>query len=58
MASSAASSILDRIAAAGKAYGSGELGSRESLIDLSLQLVATLEIPSEFVQRSMWAEVS
>ena len=58
MASSPVSSILERIAAAGTAYGGGERGSRESLIDLGLQLVSALEIPSEFIQRSMWAEVS
>ena len=52
------SSILERIAAAGKAFESNELGSRESLIELGRDLVATLEIPSEFLQRSFWAEVS
>lgn len=51
-------SIVDQIAAAGKAYGSNEVGSRESLIDLSRSLIAALEIPSEFLQRSFWAEVS
>ncbi|KAF2134805.1 putative hydroxyindole O-methyltransferase, partial [Dothidotthia symphoricarpi CBS 119687] len=50
------SSILEGIAAAGKAYGCDQLGSRESLIELSRELVATLEIPSEFLQRSFWAE--
>jgi len=50
--------ILERIAAAGKAYENNEAGSRESLIDLSRALVAELEIPSEFIQRSFWAEVS
>lgn len=52
------SSILERIAAAGKAYEGEELGSRESLIELGRDLVAALEIPSEFLQRSFWAEVS
>lgn len=56
--SSTVTSILEQIAAAGKKYGEGQLGSRESLIDLSLALVAQLEIPSEFVQRTFWAEVS
>lgn len=50
--------ILERIAAAGKAYEGDELGSRESLIELGRDLVASLEIPSEFLQRSFWAEVS
>jgi hypothetical protein len=52
------SKILERIAAAGKAYEGDKVGSREDLIELSRDLVATLEIPSEFLQRSFWAEVS
>jgi hypothetical protein len=51
-------SILERVAAAGKAYEGNELGSRENLIELGRDLVAALEIPSEFIQRSFWAEVS
>jgi hypothetical protein len=51
-------SILERIAAAGKAFEGNEVGSREALIELGRDLVATLEIPSEFLQRSFWAEVS
>ncbi|THZ74430.1 putative hydroxyindole O-methyltransferase [Aureobasidium pullulans] len=50
------SSIIERIAAAGTAYESNQIGSRESLIELSRDLIATLEIPSEFLQRSFWAE--
>jgi hypothetical protein len=52
------SSIIERVAAAGKAYDGNELGSREALIELGRDLVAALEIPSEFIQRSFWAEVS
>jgi hypothetical protein len=52
------SSIIERVAAAGKAYNGNELGSREALIELGRDLVAALEIPSEFIQRSFWAEVS
>lgn len=52
------SAILERITAAGLAFGDNEIGSRESLIELSRDLIATLEIPSEFLQRSFWAEVS
>ena len=52
------STILERIAAAGKAYEGNEIGSREDLIELGRDLVATLEIPSEFLQRTFWAEVS
>jgi hypothetical protein len=52
------STILERIAVAGQAYEGDKVGSREDLIELARDLVATLEIPSEFVQRSFWAEVS
>lgn len=58
MAPTSILSIVERIAAAGKAYSSDEVGSRENLIDLGRSLVAALEIPSEFLQRSFWAEVS
>lgn len=59
MSSPSVSALLKRIAAAGKAYeNSQEPGSREDLIDLSHSLVAALEIPSEFIQRSFWSEVS
>ena len=58
MASSSVSLILEDIAAAGKALGENEAGSREALIEHSRSLVAALEIPSEFIQRSFWAEVS
>lgn len=57
MATPSVTVILDRIAATGKAYKKDDLGSREALIDLSRDLVAALEIPSEFLQRSFWAEV-
>jgi hypothetical protein len=50
--------ILQQIAAAGKSYEGDTIGSRESLIELGRDLVAALEIPSEFLQRSFWAEVS
>ena len=49
--------ILERVAAAGRAYKAEQIGSRESLIELGRDLVAALEIPSEFLQRSFWAEV-
>jgi len=49
--------ILERVAVAGRAYEAEQLGSRESLIELGRELVAALEIPSEFLQRSFWAEV-
>lgn len=58
MASSSVSSILGGIAAAGKAIEENEAGPREALIEYSRSLVAALEISSEFIQRSFWAEVN
>lgn len=58
MASPSVSSILDAIAAVRTAFDNNEAGSREALIDSSHALIAALEIPSEFVQRTFWAEVS
>lgn len=59
MSSPSVSALLERIAAAGKAFeDSQQPGAREDLIDLSQSLVAALEIPSEFIQRSFWSEVS
>jgi len=58
MATISVPSILERIAAAGRSYEGEERGSRETLIELSRDLIAALEIPSEFLQRSFWAEVS
>lgn len=52
------SSILKELLAAGKAFDRNEAGSREALIEYSRALVSALEIPSEFIQRSFWAEVS
>ena len=57
MSSSSVSSILEGLATAGKAFEKHEAGSREALIDHSRALVVALEIPSEFIQRSFWAEV-
>ncbi|KAL4784456.1 S-adenosyl-L-methionine-dependent methyltransferase [Aspergillus varians] len=50
------SSIIEGLAAAGRAFESNEAGSREALIDLGRKLVTQLEIPSEFLQRTFWAE--
>lgn len=55
---SPASKIIQSIALAGKAYENNGLGSRETLIELGRALVGELEIPSEFIQRSFWAEVN
>lgn len=57
MTSTSVTSILDSLATAGKSYETNEAGSREKLIEQSRALVAALEVPSEFIQRSFWAEV-
>lgn len=57
MASPPVSAILDSIATSRAAFDKNEPGSRENLIDQSRALIAALEIPSEFVQRTFWAEV-
>ncbi|KAJ5884238.1 O-methyltransferase [Penicillium tannophilum] len=56
MASQTPSEILERIGVARIAFDKGEAGSREALIDYSRALIASLEIPSEFMQRTFWAE--
>jgi hypothetical protein len=58
MANPSVSAILDGIACVRTAFDNNEAGSREALIDSSRALIAALEIPSEFVQRTFWAEVS
>lgn len=57
MASPSVSAILDGIANSRVALDNNEAGSRETLIDQSRALISALEIPSEFVQRTFWAEV-
>lgn len=57
MAFPSVSSILDGIANSRAAFEKNEAGSRESLIDQSRALITALEIPSEFIQRTFWAEV-
>lgn len=52
------SSILEDIASAGKGLQTNEAGSREALIERSRALIASLEIPSEFIQNKFWSEVS
>ncbi|KAJ5488142.1 Winged helix-turn-helix transcription repressor DNA-binding [Penicillium expansum] len=49
-------SILKQLASTEKAFKDNEPGSREVLIAQSRALVAALEIPSEFIQRTFWAE--
>ncbi|KAJ5981981.1 hypothetical protein N7451_012081 [Penicillium sp. IBT 35674x] len=48
--------ILDGNAAARVAFEKHEGDSREALIDYGHALVSSLEFPSEFVQRTIWAE--
>lgn len=58
MESPSVSPILESLASAGRDFESNKVGSREALIDLLRALIAEIEIPSEFIQRSFWAEVS
>lgn len=58
MASVTVPELLEGIALAGKALEKNEAGAREALIENSRALVAALEIPSEFLQRSFWSEVA
>jgi hypothetical protein len=58
MAYTSVSTILDQIASLRTAFDNNEAGSREALIDYSRALIGALEIPSEFIQRTFWAEVS
>ncbi|KAM0816103.1 putative O-methyltransferase domain-containing protein [Seiridium cardinale] len=48
--------LLDNIVALKKQYESSEAGSRDTLLELTLALLGKLEIPSEFLQRTFWAE--
>lgn len=57
MSSPNISRLIGDLVSAGKAYENHEAGARERLIDLSSSLTGALEIPSEFVQRSFWAQV-
>ncbi|KAJ6191179.1 Winged helix-turn-helix transcription repressor DNA-binding [Penicillium mononematosum] len=49
-------SILNQLASTANAFKENEPGSREALIAQSHALVSALEIPSEFIQRTFWAE--
>lgn len=52
------SAILGKIASTGKSLENADPGAREALIAQSRALIAALELPSEFIQRTFWAEVS
>ncbi|KAH8428364.1 uncharacterized protein LDX57_006065 [Aspergillus melleus] len=56
MSSPSVSAMLQDIASTGKALENNEAGAREGLIELGRALVAQLEIPSEFIQHSFWAQ--
>ncbi|KAJ5162628.1 Winged helix-turn-helix transcription repressor DNA-binding [Penicillium coprophilum] len=51
-----ASKILKQLACAGDAFKENEPGSREELIAQSRALIAALELPSEFILQTLWAE--
>lgn len=52
-----ASKVLTDINKSTEALSRNEPGARERLLDLSHQLTAVLETPSEAIQRIGWAEV-
>lgn len=58
MTSQSAIAIFQNLTSAGEAFSKSEAGAREALIDHSRALIAALEIPSEFMQRTLWAEVT
>lgn len=58
MTSQSAITIFQDLTSAGEAFAKNEAGAREALIDHSRALIAALEIPSEFMQRTFWAEVT
>lgn len=58
MASKSATSILQELTLAAKEFEKNEIGAREALIDQSRALISALEIPSEFIQHTFWAQVS
>ncbi|KAK6063613.1 hypothetical protein SCUP234_13332 [Seiridium cupressi] len=58
MSPSQVSLIVSEIVAAAKAYENGDTNTRASLIDLSQDLIAQLETPSQFLQRTFWTEPS
>lgn len=49
--------ILDRLQTIAQAYTEKRPGAREQLLNLSYALTASLELPSEAIQRMGWAEV-
>ena len=48
--------MLGAIASAGASYMLGKTGAREDLLEALRTLVAALELPSEFLQRTGWAQ--
>ena len=55
---SATEAILSQVQRTAKAYAEETPGAREQLLSLSQALTASLELPSEAIQRMGWAEVS
>lgn len=49
--------ILAQLQKTGAAFADNQPGAREQLLNLSHALIATLELPSEAIQRMGWAEV-
>jgi hypothetical protein len=58
MSAASPTSIIQELASAAKQYENNESGAREALIAQSRALIASLEVPSEFVQHTFWSQVS
>jgi hypothetical protein len=58
MTFNSATSILQEISRVAKEFENDEAGAREALIDYSRALISALEVPSEFLQRTFWSQVS
>lgn len=49
--------ILAQLQMTGAAFADNQPGAREQLLSLGHALIASLELPSEAIQRMGWAEV-
>lgn len=49
--------ILERLQKTGAAFADKKPGAREQVLKLTYALIASLELPSEAIQRMGWAEV-
>ncbi|KAJ5336662.1 hypothetical protein MYU51_005707 [Penicillium brevicompactum] len=56
MSAASPASIIQELASAAKQYENNESGAREALIAQSRALIASLEVPSEFIQHTFWSQ--